>query len=375
LNRASALGYHRRAAARRHGTHEGARTTVNVDESYRELGLKPGSSDAEVKAAWRRLAARWHPDRNRSPLAPGRIQRINRALEEIRRYRASSFGPLTENGFPFDIGPAPAAATATREVEQAIRLTLEEAIAGCIRELEGELVDGCVACAATGLQRHATACPDCGGTGRVRQPLWFLWAGASAPCKTCRGRGELHQRCRACDGSGQAPARRYRCRARIPAGVREGDLLHVAAELHGHHASEKLALSLRVELVPHELFTIDTDGTVRCELPVDGFAWIANRWIEVPTPAGLQQMRLKRGYHTYRIKGQGFPGGEAGERADVIVTVAPLFPEAFSKAQDAQIERLVASNTKAGGTPAGRRVAAWQQALQQWQERVGRKGD
>ena len=50
---------------------------MHLDDSYHELGLAPGSSDAEVKAAWRRLSARWHPDRNDSPQALRKMQRIN----------------------------------------------------------------------------------------------------------------------------------------------------------------------------------------------------------------------------------------------------------------------------------------------------------
>lgn len=346
---------------------------MNVDESYRELGLAPGSSDAEVKAAWRKLAARWHPDRNSSPHALRKIQRINRALEEIRQFRSSSFGPITESGFPFDTGTTAKATPPERELDQTIRLTVEEAIAGCIKDIEGELVDACVACGATGVQRHASNCLDCGGSGKVRQPLWLSWMSPTLECKACHGRGKVFQHCAACGGSGKAPARRYRCRARIPAGVREGDLLHVKAQLHGHHASEKLAVSLRVELVPHEIFSVDEDGTVRCELPVDGFAWIANRWIEVPTPGGMQQMRLRRGYHTYRIKAQGFPTGERGERADCIVNVVPLFPEEFSKAQQARIDRLIATNTKEAHSAAGQRVHAWQQAVKAWAARLAQQ--
>ena len=340
---------------------------MNVEDSYQELGLDPDSTDAEVKAAWRRLAARWHPDRNSSPHALRKIQRINRALEEIRRSRASNFGPLSENGFASEpAAGAQARATPEPTLPHSVQLTLEEAIAGCIKDLEGERVEDCVACDATGVQKQASECGDCGGTGQVRQPLWFSWLSTQGgPCKSCHGHGTLRQPCAACEGSGRAAARKYRCRARIPAGVREGDLLHVTANLQGRHASEKVALEVRVELVPHEFFTVDDDGTVRCELPVDGFAWIANRWIDVPTPAGLQQMRLRRGYHTYRIKDQGFPAA-GGERADCIVTVVPLFPEEFSKAQEAQIDRLIAGNTRAAGTPAQQRAAAWQQSLEDW---------
>ena len=61
---------------------------MHLDDSYHELGLAPGSSDAEVKAAWRRLSARWHPDRNDSPQALRKMQRINWALKAIRQARA-----------------------------------------------------------------------------------------------------------------------------------------------------------------------------------------------------------------------------------------------------------------------------------------------
>jgi molecular chaperone DnaJ len=361
------LGYHACAAGRA-ALSTGVAVSVNVEDSYRELGLTPDSTDAEVKAAWRRLAARWHPDRNSSPQALRKIQRINRALEEIRRVRASGFGPVTESGFPFDSAASTRAAP-ERTLQHTVRLTLEEAIGGCIQDLEGEVTEDCIACSATGLQKHASECRECGGSGQVRQAIWFSWVAPQIKCKSCDGRGSHRHACALCEGTGKAPARKYRCRARIPGGVRAGDLLHVSANLLGPHGSEKVALEVRVELVPHEFFAVDEDGTVRCELPVDGFAWIANRWIEVPTPGGLQQMRLKRGFHTYRIKGQGFPG-EDGERADCMVTVVPLFPEEFSKAQEAQIDKLVATNTKAPGSSAGRRAAAWQQAVKQWQARL-----
>jgi hypothetical protein len=62
----------------------------DIDSAFAELGLRPGASEADVKAAWRRLVSVWHPDRNPSAAAPARMQRINRAVEAIRRagYRA-----------------------------------------------------------------------------------------------------------------------------------------------------------------------------------------------------------------------------------------------------------------------------------------------
>jgi DnaJ-class molecular chaperone len=169
-----------------------------------------------------------------------------------------------------------------------------------------------------------------------------------ADCEACGAQGTLRHRCTGCDGSGTAAARRYRCRVQVPAGTHAGSVLHVTARVQGQRRKQDVALRVRVELQPHAVFTLDADGTVRCELPVDGFAWTANRWIEVPTPRGLQQMRLMRGYLAYRIKGAGLAG------SDCMVTVAPVFPEELNGAQEAAIDRLIAGNTAAA-----QRIAAW----------------
>lgn len=324
---------------------------VNVEECYTELGLRADCSDAELKAAWRRLAARWHPDRNGSPQALRKIQRINRALEEIRKAREAGGDPEQ---------PA-------RTVDHSVRVTLEEALAGCSRELQGTLEDACAACDGSGLQAHATACPACEGEGQLRQPLWFGWIASTVACKACAGQGASREACLACEGSGKAAPRRYRTELEIPAGTLPGTLLELPTWLQGAEGGEVL-LRVRVELEPHPFFTLEEDGTVKLELPVDGFAWIAHRWIDVPTPDGLQQMRLRRDFLVYRIKGRGFPKPDGEGRADCIVTVTPLFPDELSDAQDALLDRLMASNSRASGTPANQQVRAWERQVKQWQK-------
>jgi molecular chaperone DnaJ len=332
---------------------------MNIKESYRELGLAPGSSDTEIKEAWRRLAARWHPDRNASAHALRKIQRINRALAEIRRWKA---GAAVEA----DDGEEPACETV---VEHTVTVTLEEAFTGCTRELTGELVEDCRECAGTGLQAEPTRCGECGGTGRIRPHLWFVWLSPTLACGGCEGRGTTRARCACCEGSGKAPPNQYRCRVQVPPGTRAGCVLEVTARVQARQRSRQVALHVRVELQPHEFFTLEAEGTVKCEVPVDGFAWMAERWIEVPTPCGRQQMRLRRGYLTYRIKGQGLGTDQSGPAADCIVTVVPLFPEALSQAQDALLNRLIASNSGAAGTAAGARMAAWNRTMDHWQAR------
>lgn len=331
---------------------------MDVDECYQELGVAPGASDAEVKAAWRRLAARWHPDRNASPEALRKIQRINQALEEIRRCKREMAAEDSDE----PVEPQEPA------VDHVIDLTVEEFASGCVRELHGDLVQDCADCEGSGQQLRATACSECGGSGRVQQALWVAWLSPTVECGACHGRGETRPGCTACASSGKV-AGNYRCQAKIPAGLRAGDVLDVPARMQGGRRG-RLTVRVRVSLQPHEFFGVDADGTLTCELPVDGFAWMANRWIEVPTPRGLQQMRLQRGILNYRIRAAGLPWQDGAARADCIVTVAPLFPEEFSREQEALVDRLVASNTAAAGTASGDRMARWSRQVASWQARV-----
>jgi DnaJ-class molecular chaperone len=335
---------------------------LNVDDCYHELGVAPGSSDAEVKAAWRRLAARWHPDRNASPEALRKIQRINHALAAIRRSKGEADAEDEEQ----DDRQEPTA-------EHTVHLTLEEVATGCSRELRGEVIELCGDCQGSGLQQHVIRCRDCAGTGRLRQPLWLSWVAGTVECGSCDGQGTVRPGCPTCAGSGKAPPRKYRCRVQVPPGLRTGSVLHVAARVQGRHGNHQLRLRVRAEVAAHEFFRADGDGTVSCELPVDGFAWMANRWIDVPTPRGVRQMRLRRGTLSYRIKGVGLPWQEEGAAADCIVTVVPMFPEEFSRDQEAAIDRLVASNSGAARTAAGQRIAAWKRAMESWQKETQKK--
>jgi len=155
--------------------------------------------------------------------------------------------------------------------------------------------------------------------------------------------------CDACDGAGRHTAT-YRRSVCIPAGVRQADMLHAE-----HRAG---TIELRVELSAHKFFTLDDDAILRCEMPVDGFAWTASRWVDVPTLTGVQQMRLQRGHHVYRLRGQGFPSERGGARGDYVVTVVPTFPVSLSAEQEALVDQLIA-------TPAGP-VRTWHRTLQAW---------
>ncbi|WP_088285301.1 DnaJ C-terminal domain-containing protein [Ideonella sp. A 288] len=373
---------------------------MKTDTAYAELGLAPGASEREVKAAWRRLVSRWHPDRNASAHAVRRMQRINQALEAIRRAgfaeddgaappdapdepparpapdeapaagAASGAGrrPRAEARGQDSDGAGPEAPRAEARTESAdpeqegdapgpgrvllrkLKLTLEEAATGCTKSLRGRFTLQCAACSGLGHRVLGGHCAPCGGSGAVRQSGWYgLFGGTATECGACHGSGMAREACSDCGGSGSLGTRAYKLDVRLPHGVRDGDLLHVDARRAG--AGDALrGIDLRVELQPHERFQLDDDGTLRCTMPVDGFAWVAQRTIDVPTLTGLHALRLRRDVSCHRLKGEGFPVQRRGPRGDLLVTVVPSFPERFSADQDILLDQLIA--TAAGAGPA-----------------------
>lgn len=325
-------------------------------DAFAELGLAPGAGEMEVKAAWRRLVSRWHPDRNPSAGAVARMQRINQAYEAIRRSGFAAAGPDGDD----DPAPAPAAEPRREEpvrtVHRKVRLTLEEAAAGCTKVLQGRLHEACGGCAGLGHRVLGGACARCAGAGTLRQRAWYGWFGTAVECEACAGDGLAKQPCAACAGTGKAPPRRYRFQVRFPHGVRQGDLLHVDGRRTG---AEPIALDIRVELQAHPLFELDADGRIRCEIPVDGFAWIAQRSIEVPTLDGPQPLALQRDRVTYTLAGQGFPVERRGPRGDQVITVVPVFPDRFGTDQQILLDQLSASQ-------ADPRLGEWQRRLRAW---------
>lgn len=334
---------------------------MSIDEAYIELGLAPGASDAEVKSAWRKKVSQWHPDRNASAEAAALMQRINAAYERIRLASVAAVA-----------GTAPAGARARRAapegrvVQRRVRLSIEDAVLGSTRVLRGRLVDTCAACSGSGQRAEPQRCGTCHGSGQQRTDWWVAWPPKPMACADCEGTGTRRLVCPACEGAGQQ-TRRYRCTVRLPAGLRHGDLL--SADGGGsHRGGFDGALELRIELAAHPLFTTGDDGTLRAEFPVDGFAWLAQQWIDVPAPSGLQQMRLRRGRLVYRLPGQGLPLERgSSQRGAYVVTVVPTFPDLPDAEQQALLERLAAiSNTQ---PPAALRQ--WRQRLQAWER--GRK--
>jgi molecular chaperone DnaJ len=160
--------------------------------------------------------------------------------------------------------------------------------------------------------------------------------------------------------------RGYKMNVRIPHGVRDGDLLHVDGR-RVRAEGPPGDVEIRVEVAEHAFFRLDDDGTIRCEMPVDGFAWIANRQVKVPTVTGFQALQLSRDLLSYRMKGHGFPVQRRGARGDQLVTLVPIFPQQLSTDQQILLDQLLATSSGAGGEALDERLRAWNRGLRVWE--------
>ena len=388
-----------------------------TDSAYAELGLAPGATETEVKAAWRRLVSQWHPDRNAQAGAVGRMQRINLAFEALRRAgfpgavaataptadwprrpspaaakpaagpeakpdagpdakRKSGPEPEAE---PEPDGPAPPrpGAAPGRSVQRKVKLSLEEAALGCTKVLRGKASRVCAGCTGTGWQQPGPACETCAGAGTQHQRGWYgLFGSSLVACAACAGTGLQRQACATCAGTGQHETPGYRVTVRLPPGVRHGDQLQVDARRMRPDQSPG-DLLIRVAVLPHAFFTFDGDGNngrLHCTLPVNGFAWAAGRGVMVPTLTGLQSLALQRDVLVYTLPGQGFPVARRGPRGDQIITVQPIFPDRLSTDQQILLDQLVAATSGAGSSAAGHPLRAWQQTVLAWQRGLGGHG-
>jgi molecular chaperone DnaJ len=341
---------------------------MDTQDAYAELGLDPSASDAQLKANWRRLVAAWHPDRNAAANAGHRMQSINKAYQHIRQLRdgegedpeAAADNHAEAAASPESTPPEPDTSRQTHA--RKVRLSLEDAILGCTRTLRGHFTHVCTDCVGKGQRVLAKACVTCKGSGAVHKAALFGWLWSEEACADCGGDGRQRAPCDACDGSGERSVA-YRRRVRFPAGVRQGHVLSVPTSQHG---DLELGLELQIEIEPHPLFTLDADAVLRCEMPVNGYAWMAARWVEVPTPDGLQQMRLNRNALVYRLSGQGFPAVPRGPRGDYLVKVVPVFPTQDDPAQEALMDQLIDSSTRTAAADRTQPLGKWQSRMKRW---------
>ena len=335
------------------------------DDPFTLLGLPPTASLEDVKQAYRRLAMRWHPDRNTSAAAESEFKRIKAAYELVLDPQRYAQWQQARAAFTASAAHQAPATPPGDDVTQTLILTLEEAAHGCIKSIELGKSTRCSPCHGSGRVQHTHSlpCTQCNGIGRVRGD-----SQGSRLCEGCGGRGYLRETvCTECAGNGWRKKLRT-LSVKVPPGILHGERLRLARQArHGTEGESSAGdLYLEIRLAKHALFELQ-QRDLHCTLPLSIFRLLHGGRIDVPTLNGstvLDLLHYSGDSADYRLPAQGFPKKHGRGAGDLIVHLTPVYPQRFNAKERDWLERLdtsLANDLEQRAPP----LAAWAERLRE----------
>ena len=330
-------------------------------DPYEVLGVPKDATPDELKAAFRKLAAKHHPDRNAGDdSAQDRFKEINTAYQILsdpkKRMMFDRFGAAGPGGMgnpfgggvPFDFGDLGAAGfdgvfgdllnafgfggKADRgDIKKDVTVEFGESAFGCEKEISYERAEACDECKGSGSApgSNTNVCTACNGRGRVRFQQGFLPMALERACSRCRGTGRVVVvPCSSCKGDGLVRKKKT-ILVQIPAGV-EHNATHLVQRAGNVPRPGKNPgdLELVIKVRPHEFFKRSGDDIV-CAVPITFPQATLGAEVEIPTLAGKGKLRVPAGTQpgtVLRIRGKGIPRKVVGGRGDQLVEVAVETP-------------------------------------------------
>ncbi len=328
---------------------------------YALLEVARTASPDELKAAYRKLALAYHPDKNPGDRdAEERFKALAAAYAVLsdphKRLRYDQFGEEGDpfpNGFPSVqeifgglfgdlLANARKRKAQGRDVRYTLEIRFEEAALGCEKEIAFSAKEGCNRCEGSGAEQgpaRLTKCSSCAGRGEIAVQQGF--GTTSKPCRSCQGRGYLVSNpCTGCDGSGQVERKRAFA-IKIPPGMADGGVKVVPGQGEsGVRGGTPGDLQVMVRVLPHPLFEREGND-ILCEVPIRLSQALMGTQVDVPTLEGKLRMKVPPGTQSgtvFRLRGKGI-WGKGGRRGDAHVRIVVETPGGLT---DADRDRLVA---------------------------------
>ena len=349
-------------------------------DPYETLGVSRSAAVEEIKTSYRKLAMKYHPDRNPGDAAAEEsFKEISQAYDILidpdkraayDRYGYAAFqspgsGPGAGFHDPFDLfrevfgsggggifehffGGSGGGADQARgaDLRYDLEIKLEEAARGVEKEIEIRKTGRCSACGGSGggPGAHLHTCPTCRGRGQVIATRGFFQV--AQPCPRCHGAGEMFDHpCKVCRGDGRAEIT-TRIKLKIPAGIEDGSRLRSGgngeAGLRGAASGD---LYVVVHIREHAVFARDGDDLF-CEMPVSFVIAALGGEINVPTLEGKASIKVPAGTQNgtvFKLRGKGMPHLRGSGQGQLLVRAVVEVPTKLTAGQRRKLEEFAES--------------------------------
>ncbi|MCO8193934.1 MULTISPECIES: molecular chaperone DnaJ [Anaerofustis] len=349
---------------------------------YEVLGVDKSASEADIKKAYRKLAMKYHPDRNPGDKeAEEKFKEINEAYEVLSdadkkakydQFGHAAFDPNMGGGAGFggagfggfedmfgDIfgsmfgGGFSSGANRQnarqkgRDLRVNLSISFNDAIFGCKKEIKLKRTETCETCAGRGAVNDADikTCETCHGTGQVRvtQQSLFGTVQTVKTCSECNGTGKkIIKPCPTCSGSGTVRKERV-ISIRIPAGVDTGSVLPLRGEGEaGKNGGPNGDVYIYITVKPHQIFTRD-GSDIYCKIPITFVQAALGDHIMVPTVDGQVKLKIPEGTQSgqvFKLKNKGIQNANGFGKGNQYVEIKVEVPKNLTEKQKSKLREF-----------------------------------
>ena len=357
-------------------------STVSKRDYYEVLGVSRTATDVEIKSAYRKLALKYHPDRNPGDhAAEEKFKESAEAYSVLAdadkrhlydRYGHAGLGGAATGGFDpsvftgfedilgglgdiFGLGDVFGGGRRRGGVQRGadlrydLEISFDEAAKGTETSVQIPRLESCESCSGSGAApgSKATTCPQCQGRGQLRYQQGFFTVART--CGQCRGTGSVIAKpCTTCKGSGRVQKER-KLTVRVPPGIATGQRLRLSGEGEaGGPGGPPGDLYVVIHVQEHPFFHRDGND-LYCEVPLNFPTLALGGEIRIPTLEGEEPFKVPEGTgsgQSFRLRGRGMPDVSGRGRGDLFVTVKVITPKKLSKEQKKLLEQLATSRPK-----------------------------